>query len=153
MRKNVEELLIQLEEKLNSFEHKNEKISEGTVGWHIEHSLLVIIKICESISSSNPEKYQWKFNLKWLIISVIGSLPRGKAKAPPTVIPESVLSATSLKESFSLAKTAIESLKKCYPNQYFFHPFFGKMNQKSTLEFFSIHTNHHLKIIKDILEK
>ena len=112
MRKKIEELLIMLEEKLNSFEHKNQKISDGTVGWHIEHSLLVIIKICESISSSNPEKYQWKFNLKWLIVSIIGSLPRGKAKAPPTVIPESVLTATSLKESFGLARTAIESLKK-----------------------------------------
>jgi len=153
MRKNVDELLILLEEKLNSFERKNEKISEGTVGWHIEHSLLVIIKICESISSSNPEKYQWKFNLKWLIVSAIGSLPRGKAKAPQTVIPESVLSVTSLKESFSLARTAIESLEKCYPSQYFFHPFFGKMNQKSTFMFFSIHTKHHLKIIKDIMEK
>jgi hypothetical protein len=153
MKRSINLVLLQLEKQIPFFESFNEKISEGTVGWHIEHSLLVIIKICESISSSNPEKYQWKFNLKWLIVSVIGSLPRGKAKAPPTVIPESVLSATSLIESFSLAKTAIESLKKCYPNQYFFHPFFGKMNQKSTLEFFSIHTNHHLKIIKDILEK
>ena len=153
MRKNVESSLILLEEKINFFDHKNKKISEGTVGWHIEHSLLVIIKICESISNSNPEKYQWKFNLKWLIVSTIGSLPRGKAKAPPTVIPESVLTATSLKESFGLARKAIENLKILQPNQYFFHPFFGKMNQKSTLVFFSIHTNHHLKIIKDIMEK
>ena len=151
--KNLDAIVPELATFIPNYNQSNRAISEVAVGWHIEHSLLVIIKICESISSSNPEKYQWKFNLKWLIVSVIGSLPRGKAKAPPTVIPESVLSATSLKESFSLAKTAIESLKKCYPNQYFFHPFFGKMNQKSTLEFFSIHTNHHLKIIKDILEK
>jgi len=151
MRKNVDELLILLEEKLNSFERKNEKISKGTVGWHIEHSLLVIIKICESVSVSNPENYEWKFSLKWLIVYFTGSFPRGKAKAPPTVLPGEAINLETMKISLALTRKRLSDLISCQPNQFFIHPFFGKMNRDSTQKFFAIHTRHHLKIINDIL--
>ena len=63
MRKNIDQILMSLENKFKFFESKNQDISQGSVGWHIEHSLLVIIKICESINNSDPSKYEWKFSL------------------------------------------------------------------------------------------
>jgi hypothetical protein len=153
MRHSINELLFQVEAQIPFFESVDEKISSASVGWHIEHSLLVIIKICETITNSDPNKYKWKFNLKWLIILITRSLPRGKAKAPPTVIPGEVLTESSLQSSLELARKSIDNLGACHPNQYFYHPFFGKMNRNTTLVFFSIHTNHHLKIISNILGK
>jgi hypothetical protein len=153
MKRSINDVLNQLEEQIPFFGSFNEKISSANVGWHIEHSLLVIIKICQSIANSDPNKYEWKFSLRWLIVRTIGSLPRGKAKAPPTVIPGEVLTESSLRISLELARKSIDNLRTCHPDQYFYHPFFGKMNRNTALVFFSIHSNHHLKIIKDILDQ
>jgi hypothetical protein len=151
MRKNIDKLLVSLEDKFNYFESRNEHVSNGSVGWHIEHSLLVIIKIYESISNSDYNKYEWKFRLRWLIFYLSGSFPRGKAKAPPAVLPSEAINLESLKTSVELARKSIIGLKSCHANQFFVHPIFGKLNKKSTMVFFAIHTNHHLKIINDIL--
>ena len=153
MRKNIDELLISMEEKFKFFESKNEAVSFGSVGWHIEHSLLVIIKICESIANSDPNKYEWKLSLRWMIVYLIGSFPRGKAKAPNSVLPGEAINIETLKASVELARKSIRNLRSSPSNQFFLHPFFGKMNRDSTLVFFSIHTNHHLKIINDIIEQ
>lgn len=152
MRKNIDVVLEGLEDKIRFFESTNQQVSSAAVGWHIEHSLLVIIKICEAVSGSNPDKYQRMFSLKWLLVWITGTIPRGKAKAPPTVIPEAELTIFSLKNSLELARKSILSLKGADFNQYFYHPLFGMMNRESTLVFFAIHTNHHLKIIRDILK-
>jgi len=151
MRKNINELLNQLEEKIPYFESKNKKISSANVAWHIEHSLLVIIKICEAVSASNPDKYKWKFSFWRLLVWLTGSLPRGRAEAPPVVIPGNASDVLSLKKSFDQARQSLNTLKGCHHNQYFFHPIFGKVKRSDTFDFFAIHTNHHLKIIKDIL--
>lgn len=153
MKRSINNVLLELEEHIPSFENIDEKISSANVGWHIEHSLLVIIKICETIIKSDPDKYKWKFSLRWMIILITGALPRGKAKAPPTVIPGEGLNESSLRASIQLARKSIDSLTTCHPDQYFYHPFFGKMNRNTTLVFFSIHTKHHLKIISNILGK
>ena len=45
----------------------NNTVSQGNIGWHIEHSCLVIIKITETIQASNPIAYHAKFNFKkWI---------------------------------------------------------------------------------------
>ena len=151
MKRSINDVLNQLEEQIPFFGSFNEKISSANVGWHIEHSLLVIIKICQSIANADPNKYEWKFSLRWLLFYLSGSFPRGKAKAPPAVIPVEAVNLETLKASIEIARKSISSLKSVHPNQYFIHPIFGKLNKKSTMAFFAIHTNHHLKIIRNIL--
>ena len=46
-------------------------------------------------------------------------------------------------------KFKLENISK---DHYFEHPFFGKIKRKETIRFLEIHTNHHLKIIDDILK-
>ena len=57
-----------------------------------------------------------------------------------------------LQESLKNTYQAITYLKDCEANQYFMHPFFGQLNKKQTIKFLEIHTEHHLKIIRDILK-
>lgn len=130
----------------------NEKVSAVSVGWHIEHSLLVIIKIIETVVKSNPSGYTSTFNFKKFIIFTIGRFPRGKADAPASVMPENDEEKVNFESIFEEAINALKLLEASMPNQFFVHPIFGKLNKKGTATMLSLHTNHHLLIIKDILK-
>ncbi|MFM7682628.1 MAG: PQQ-dependent sugar dehydrogenase [Bacteroidota bacterium] len=61
--RNLEIPLSELYSYINDAEKRSEDISSVNVGWHIEHSLLVIQKISESVIKSDQNKYKWKFSL------------------------------------------------------------------------------------------
>ena len=130
----------------------NKEVSSSNIAWHIEHSCLVIIKIGETILKSDPINYTTKFNIKKIMVFLTGKFPRGRAKAPSAVVPNENLSEEHLRESIAKAKLTITELKGCKKNQFFLHPIFGNLNISNTMKFFSIHTQHHLSIIKDILK-
>jgi hypothetical protein len=144
-------LIQQLENYLVFLKTEKPSVSTANVGWHIQHSLLVIIKVIESVKQSDPTEYKWKFNLKKSIVFAMNGIPRGKAKAPKAVEPEKIITKESVIETLSIASNCLSLLHECAPNQYFNHPFFGKLNVESTTKFLKIHTNHHIKIIKDII--
>lgn len=146
----LKNLISQLESKIPFFDKANPSVSNSTVGWQIEHSLKTIHQISLAVKNSNPIEYQWKFNKSKLFISIIGFIPRGKAKAPKVVLPDGTISEESLTNSLQNVKTIIEEWKSLDKNAYFQHPFFGNLNKKSTEWFLKLHTNHHLKIVNDI---
>jgi hypothetical protein len=144
-------LIQQLENYLVFLKTEKPSVSTANVGWHIQHSLLVIIKVIESIQQSDPLEYKWKFNVNRSIVFAMNGFPRGKAKAPKSVEPAEIITNESVVETLSIASKSLSMLDECAPNQYFNHPFFGKLNVKSTNKFLKIHTSHHIKIIKDII--
>jgi hypothetical protein len=144
-------LISQLENYLVFKNTEKASVSSSNVGWHIQHSLLVIIKIIESVQQSDPLKFKRDINLNRIIVFTMNGFPRGKAKAPQTVQPEETITEGSILQTMEKANKAIAQLSECAPNQYFVHPYFGKLNVKSTHKFLKIHTHHHIKIIKDII--
>lgn len=150
--KNVNFVLDQLESKISFGETLNEKISQANVAWHIEHSLLVIDSIRNFIVASNPKDYKWSFNFMRSIVLLVKAFPRGKAKAPKSVRPTTQLTSSDLQLHLETTRAGITTLETLPKNSYFVHPIFGKLNLKQTLVFFEIHTNHHLKIIEDIIK-
>ena len=144
-------LIQQLENYLVFLKTEKPSVSSANVGWHIQHSLLVIIKVIESIQKSDPLEYKWKFNVYRSIFFAMNGFSRGKAKAPKSVEPPKIITEESVIETLSIASKSLSMLDKCAPNQYFVHPYFGKLNVKSTNKFLKIHTSHHIKIIKDII--
>ena len=145
-------LIDQLEVHIPNAAIQNTAVSEGNVGWHIEHSCLVMIKIAETFQQSNPAQYHAKFNFKKLIVFFLGKFPRGKAKAPASVMPTENITLEHLSESVANARLAIQKIMAGEKNKYFLHPIFGNLNRPQTLNFFGIHTKHHLLIINDILK-
>ncbi len=130
----------------------NTTVSKVNVGWHIEHSSLVIIKIVESVVKSDPKKYKWKFNIKRSFVFFLKKFPRGKAKAPDIVMPKQI-EKTDFPALLIKTKEAIKKLDEAGYNQFFLHPFFGNLNKKDTFIMLDIHTKHHLQIVKDIIIK
>ena len=148
--RNIEKRLEKLYSFLEDAHKVNTSVSSVNVGWHIEHSLLVIIKMISALTASDPAQYKWKFNLARAIVFTINKFPRGKGKAPDAVNPKQT-EKTDFDALFAKTREKIEEFKKASPNNYYEHNIFGVLNKKNTFIMMDIHTNHHFKIIKDII--
>jgi hypothetical protein len=145
-----EALLKQLESYLELHQKLNDSISGETIGWHIAHSCMVINTITNAIVHSNPAKAKPVFNATYYWFLLTNYIPRGKAKAPNIVIPEKTITKAEIIKQIELAKANLQILASTQKQKYFTHPIFGDLNVPKTLRFFIVHTNHHLKIIRDI---
>ncbi|MDY7393715.1 DUF1569 domain-containing protein [Aureibaculum sp. 2210JD6-5] len=143
-----------------SFLEKNIKNSDGiaanvsssNVAWHIDHSLKVINRVCNFLIASDPNDYKWRFNKLRFIIFLTGVIPRGKARAPKQVRPPEDINIEDLEVQLKEVQQLLMDIEKLHPKNNFDHHIFGKLHLKKTIRFLEIHTNHHIKIIKDILK-
>lgn len=157
MLKRHPETLIPFVKKLENYipvkDKRNAKVSTSDVAWQIDHSLKVFNLVSDTLLKSNPEEYKSKFN-KWRsLLFAIGYFPRGKVKAPKFVRPPETITIEDLNAQIQLAYQHIERLKSAHKYAYFKHFIFGVLHKKRTIRFLQLHTNHHLKIIRDILAK
>lgn len=151
--KQLHDILNQIESLIPHHEKRNEQVSQSTIGWQLDHSLLVINGVIEQMKISSPENYKWQF--KWIrfYIQMTNTIPRGKVRVPKSVKPVDVATVEELKSKLQQARNGIAELENLHPNNYFTHPFFGNLNLKRTIWFLKLHTNHHLKIVNDIINK
>ena len=149
--KNLEGLLAELESTISQQSILNKSVSEVSVGWHLEHILLSLNGIISRLKRSNPEEFKGAFKMSRFIVFTTGIIPRGRAKAPETVVPKA-FDTESLTAHIAIAKERIKQLDDMNPNFFMEHPFFGHLRKADTIKFLRIHTNHHLKIINDILK-
>lgn len=131
----------------------NEKVSSSSVGWHIDHSLLVLSQIISAMESSDPVYYQFRFNIKRFLAFSLNRFPRGVAKAPKLVKPTEAFDEANTIAAIENIQQRLIVLENLAPNQFFIHPFFGKLNKKAAIKMLTIHTAHHILIIKDIIHK
>lgn len=143
-------MINQLKKYINISQISNVNVSSSSVGWHLAHVLLVIIKVSQSVINSNENQYNPSFTWRKFFVFLVGKFPRGKAKAPEAVQPMQ-FHEEDLYHLFAEAETAVVGLKKSNKNQFFKHPIFGNLNKRETIRFLHIHTHHHLMIMKDIL--
>lgn len=148
---NLDNLINQLESRIEFAENLNQKISQANAGWHIEHSLMTINGITDFLINSDPDDYKWKFNLTRIAVLTIRKIPRGRAKSPEEVQPGVNINNISLQKHISETRKKIQELEFISKDKYFEHPYFGKLKLEQTINFLEIHTIHHLEIIKDIL--
>lgn len=149
LNKNVA-LLNKLASYVEGYQKLNHSISNESIGWHIAHSCQVINTITDAIVGSDASKANPKFSGMYYWIVFTNHIPRGKAKAPNIVIPEKSISKADVVKEIEHAKANLQILAATQKNKYFTHPIFGDLNVSKTLLFFTVHTNHHLKIIRDI---
>ncbi|MBT8384256.1 MAG: hypothetical protein KJO83_00950 [Bacteroidia bacterium] len=149
----LEKIINDLEQKIDHADKLAANISEKAVDWHIDHSLKVIIAVVNALQNSDPADYKWKFNFIRFYIFTVGSIPRGKGKAPKSVLPADHIIKENLLLQLKEAKERLKIIEKLPLNSNFKHPYFGILNVKMTTTFLDIHTKHHLKIINDIVSK
>jgi hypothetical protein len=148
----LESIINDYESKIPQFEKSNPGVSASNVGWHIEHVLLTTNGIIKRLSNTNPADYQWKFNIKKLLVFSMGKILRGKAKAPKHVAPKEDYTLESLNEHLLETRKNLVILEQIDTNQFFEHPYFGHLKKKQSIYFLEIHSKHHLDIINEIIK-
>jgi hypothetical protein len=146
LRKQLEEL----ESYIPQLEARNNTISASTVGWQIEHNLLVISSVIEGVKRSDPAAFKWQFKPLKYVVLWRGIIPRGKVGAPKLVTPGEITQET-LQAHIALCRQRLDELEQVGEGHYFTHPFFGDLKKKEAIPFLFIHTEHHLKIIREML--
>jgi len=145
--------LLEIEQFIKQSHETNTKISTKGIDWHLDHSLKVMIGVSKTLKKSNPADYNKNFNLKRSIIFAMNKIPRGKGRAPKRVLPPEVITKNDLHVELNETKKLFNEIENLPENSNFKHPYFGMLNLKQTKKFLRLHTNHHLKICRDIVNK
>ena len=148
----LEKELKFIEDSIQFKDCKNLKVSKATVGWHLDHSLKVLNSVLFAIKDSDPKLYKKKFNSLRFITFTLGKFPRGKAKSPKRVLPPEIIETVAIENQLEEVRNNLKFMDELKENHFFEHPYFNHLNKKQTIKFFGMHTNHHLKIIKEILK-
>lgn len=148
----LEKELKLIEDFIKFKEHKNLEVSKVSVGWHLDHSLKVLNSVLLAMKESDPKLYKKKFNSLRFITFILGKFPRGKAKSPKRVLPPEIIETVAIENQLEEVKRNLKIIDELKEGQFFDHPYFNHLNKNQTIKFLGMHTNHHLKIIKDILE-
>lgn len=149
--KKLEKLIVEIESHIPQREMINKSVSSVSVGWHIEHILMATVVITEQLLRSDPAQYQWKLNSNRLLIFFLNSIPRGKGKAPATVIPKDKTSLARVEKYLEIVKEKLRAIERIQANSFIQHPYLGMLNRNASVRFMCIHVKHHLAIIQDIL--
>lgn len=146
-------LLYKLESNIDNFEIENTSVSKSTIGWQIDHTLRVVNGVITQVKISNPDEYKSSFNFKRFVVFSINKIPRGKARAPKSVQATGIINKSELISQIEIAKKLVSEVYNFNEKSNFKHHYFGVLNLKQCIKFLEIHTNHHLKIIDDVLKK
>jgi len=149
---NIQNQLRKIESLVPEINKENLQISKASVGWHLEHSLLILNGSLKGLTMTNPENYRPKFSIKKFVFLNFGLIPKGKIKSPKQFIPLETPTKESIEKLLNLAKERLETVKNLPSKSYITHPFLGDFDKITTLKFLVLHTNHHLKIVDDILK-
>lgn len=151
----IDGVLNRLETKIENYEMLNPKISQVSVGWHIEHSLIVFDEYIDFLTNSNPKNYKGKFNFIKLIVLATKFIPRKYGKSPKNMLPKDDIQMDKNKLIKHLTETRqnIKNIKTLPKDKYVDHPVFGQLTLMQTVDYTITHTKHHLKIIEDIERK
>ena len=114
----LEKLTETMKAKLPFIDKKNEAVSQAAVGWHIQHSLMVINTIITSLEKSDTKEYKWKFNfLRTIILAMGRSNPEQHSKNKRNAfITLKLVQARLIREQLHHANDAYRYDEECHPS-------------------------------------
>ncbi len=145
--------LSELESYIRFRDSLDPKVSKVPIAWHLDHTLRTINEIYKAVERSAPEKYKARFNPGRSLVLITNRIPRGRAESPKIVRPPDLIVTDSLYIQLRQSRKNLIAYDSLPVDAYFSHPYLGDLRKKTARKFLKIHTEHHLKIIRDILKK
>lgn len=143
---------VEIEKLFDKRDFSNTQVSRANVAWHLDHMLKTINQVSKKLINSNPDAFRSNFSPQRTFVHTSGIIPRGAAESPQNVRPPEIVLLDSLERQLSLAKLNLKKITDLNEKANFQHPIFKQLDRDQTRRFLDVHTNHHLKIIRDILE-
>ncbi|MGL1885108.1 MAG: DUF1569 domain-containing protein [Reichenbachiella sp.] len=144
----------QLQEVIDKTEKKdqiNEDVSQVPVSWHLYHLLKAANGMYAQLDLSDPSSYAAEFNMLRIVVFTTGIIPRGAGKAPDSSKPPENVTTQDILDQVDLLQNNLSTIDQLDENTYYTHNTFGNLNRQMVKRLIEIHTNHHLKITRDIL--
>jgi len=138
---------------LTDVEKENKTVSRATVGWHVEHCLLIINSSLKGLKYTNPDEYKPVNSFKKVMTLWFQYIPKGKLQAPKPFVPIGIPSKESIEKLIENAKEHLSNVADLSENSFIKHPHLGPLNKAATFKFLKVHTHHHIKIIQEILRE
>ncbi len=126
-------------------------VSEWSIGMHVHHCCLAMIKICQSLVASTPPTPRSRFSFRTALVFSSGRIPRGRGRSPDAVLPRQDISPAELLTLLDESERILTEVHDLDPKTWFRHFAFGVLDRNKTLRFIRIHNRHHLRIISDIV--
>jgi hypothetical protein len=148
----MDALLRQIEDRITRPDRTAPAVSAWSVHRHLDHTALSALHMARLIrdlgagrgeSSGRPK-------LTGRVVLLTGWIPRGKGKAPDFTAPAESVDAARVREMVEevraiLAEDGSPRGKLRAP-----HPLLGSFTARQWRRFLTVHTRHHLKIVRDI---
>jgi hypothetical protein len=155
MQRFVEKLngqLTELDNFTNSALVGRDSISKWSVGQHIEHSLIAISGMILALRKEHPGTGSRAANLYRDTVMQSKEFPRGAIEAPAISRPSDNPSQEFLARLILKTRNRLGNPLAISEKATLIHPIMDVMYRNEALEFMTIHTEHHLKIIREILD-
>jgi hypothetical protein len=127
-------------------------------GWSIAEQLDHVMKVNSSVLTRIAEKplpLEKPINMVGRVILAIGWIPRGKGRSPKS-LRGAVASRNDLISATARLRSQIDALSTeliARRDPVVPHPFFGGLTAAQALRFMVVHSEHHMKIVRDIRRK
>lgn len=125
-------------------------LSDWSIGMHIHHCCLAMIRISQSLIASTPPPPRSRFSLRTARVLMTGRIPRGRGRSPQVVLPREDITPPELLTLLDQSERILAKVNRLDSRTWFRHFAFGVLKRDRALRFMCIHNQHHLSIISDI---
>ena len=129
------------------------KLSGWSIAAHLDHTLKATRLIVASIASGHALQGSG-ISMLGRVVLLTGYIPRGRAKSPESLVGMACAKEELLEQRKAVAAELAALAAPFAQNgstRLVRHPFFGALTAKQGLRFAEVHTEHHLKIAREIL--
>ena len=149
--------LLEQNAEIRTLLHGNNAMAASVSRWgvfkHVEHLLSVNVGILTALKEKRVEDDPAARNLLGFVVLGTGYIPRGAGESPEKFLPEGA----SLAELHKMERSVSDQLNTLGSEELesdgviLNHPRFGGLTATEWLRFAEVHTEHHLKIAREIL--
>lgn len=136
-------------------------VSGWTPAQHLHHLTAINSGVCDWLKTAcdgRVESAEGAPSLAGHVLLWAGCLPRGRGRSPKRFVPPDEISRAALEEQVAASRAALDGLEACAPRMKHLsarqrHPVMGMLNATQWMRFARIHTEHHVRILRDILHE
>ena len=149
--KRLDEQLLDIEAHVIDANVRTAEISAWNVGQQLEHLLIAMTGIMRGLQRGQMPHEARKSNELRDYAFTKKSFPRGAVQAPAVALPSDSPDTKSLKRLVLKPRNRLAGIMDIPSESMMNHPILDWMTRDECIEFMTIHNDHHLAIIRDIL--